>query len=91
MFAWIVVKISLARVLFGDEFVDQLNLCDLVIQRSFRLLAFSQNRISWHLLYFKIFQFSKTGAKLYLFKQKLYPNLSIYKTIGIYCCDPTIL
>jgi hypothetical protein len=55
MFAWIVVKISLARVLFRDEFVDQLNLCDLVISPSFGLLAFSQNRISWHLLYFKIF------------------------------------
>jgi hypothetical protein len=30
MFAWTVVKILLARVLLGDEFVDQLNLCDLV-------------------------------------------------------------
>jgi hypothetical protein len=44
MFAWIVLKILLASVLFGDEFVDQLNLCDLVIQPSSGLLAFSQNK-----------------------------------------------
>jgi hypothetical protein len=55
VFAWIVVKILFARVLFEGEFVDQLNFCDLVIMPSFGLLAFSQNRISWHLLYFKIF------------------------------------
>jgi hypothetical protein len=55
VFAWIVVKILFARVLLIGEFVDQLNFCDIVIMPFFGLLAFSQNKISWHLLFFKIF------------------------------------
>jgi hypothetical protein len=47
------------------EFVDQLDFCILMIRPSFVLQAFSQNKVSWHLLYFKIFYFAKTGAKTY--------------------------
>jgi hypothetical protein len=65
------------------EFVDQLNFCDLVIMPSLGLLAFSQNRISWHLLYFKIFLIFQNRSQDLFLKQKVYPNLSIYKSTGI--------
>jgi hypothetical protein len=65
------------------DFVDQLKFCDLVIMPSFGLLAFSQNRISCHLLLFKIFLIFQNRSQDLFFKQKLYPNLSIYETIGI--------
>jgi hypothetical protein len=66
------------------EFVDQLNFCDLVIMPSLGLLAFFI-KIEYLGTSFisKYFNFFKIGAKIYLFKQKLYPNLSIYKTTGI--------
>jgi hypothetical protein len=38
-----------------NKFVDQFDIYVLVIMPSFVLLAFSQNKVSWHLLYFKIF------------------------------------
>jgi hypothetical protein len=81
MFAWIDVKILLQECCLMDKFVDQLNLCDLVVMPSFGLLAFSQNKVSWHLIYFKIFQFAITGAKTY-FKTKALTKPSIYKTTG---------
>jgi hypothetical protein len=61
-----------------DEFVDQLNLCDLVIMPSFGLLDFSQNKYLGTSFISKYFNFPKTGAKTY-FKQELYQNYVFIK------------
>jgi hypothetical protein len=65
-----------------DEFFDQLHPCDLLIRPSFGLLAFSQNEVSWHLLYFsKCFIFLKLGAKTH-FRTCGLPKLSVCETTG---------
>jgi hypothetical protein len=64
-----------------NKFVDQHNPCVLVIMPPFVFLAFSPNKVSWHLLYFQNVLFSKIGAKTN-FKTKALPKVSIYKTIG---------
>jgi hypothetical protein len=48
-----------------NKLVDQHNPCVLVIMPSLVLLAFSPNKVTWHLLYFQNVLFSKTGGKTY--------------------------
>jgi hypothetical protein len=56
-----------------NKIVDQHNPCVLVIMPSFVLLAFSPNKVSWHLFYFlKNVLFSKIGAKTNFKKSKVF-------------------
>jgi hypothetical protein len=65
-----------------NKFVDQHNPCVLVIMPSFVPLAFSQNKVSWHLLFlFKKFYGLKIGAKTH-FKTRFFTKLVFIKLQG---------
>jgi hypothetical protein len=64
-----------------NKFVEQHNPCVLVVMPSIVLLAFSQNKVPWHLLCFQNVLISKIGAKTH-FKTRALPKLSISKTTG---------
>jgi hypothetical protein len=64
-----------------NKFVDQHNPCVLVIMPSLVPLAFSQNKVSWHLLYFQMFYGLKIGAKTH-FKTRPLPKLVFIKLQG---------
>jgi hypothetical protein len=74
-----------------DKFVSQLkSLCSRGQATFWAEAYFPKIKYLGTSFYFRKVLFSKQEPRPIL-KQKLYPNLSSYKTTGVYYCDPTIL